>query len=220
MLVESGIQGNVLYSIGCVLIGYLIGCFSTGYFVGKKNNVDIHRVGSGNPGATNALRTTGIKGGMITLGGDLFKALIPCLLVRYVFFPGFEGGQYGLFSTEYYILLTGLAVVLGHNFPFWLHFKGGKGISSSAGVMFALNLPMTGILAVILFSVIGISKYVSLGSITVLLFVPIVIGIFYPGKWVLVLLAAIFTVLGWCRHSANIVRLLHGNENKLSFSKK
>ena len=216
MLAETGMHENVWYSLVCILIGYLFGCIATGYFVGKKNNVDIQKEGSGNPGATNALRIMGLKSGLITLIGDLIKSLIPCLLVRHVFFPGFVGTGYGWFSTEYYVLLTGLAAVIGHNYPSWLRFKGGKGISTSAGVMFALNLPMTGILAVILFSVIGISKYVSLGSITVLVFVPILIGVFYPGKWVLVVLGAVFMIIGWWRHRANIGRLLHGNENRLS----
>ena len=194
-----------------LLIGYLCGCVLTAEAVTHKRTGQSAAVlGTGNPGMANVAAQLGWKWGALVLLGDVAKTVLAVSLST-VLFPGL--GMLG-------VLWAGMGAVLGHNFPFWLHFKGGKGISSSAGVMFALNLPMTGILAVILFSVIGISKYVSLGSITVLLFVPIVIGIFYPGKWVLVLLATIFTVLGWCRHSANIVRLLHGNENKLSFSKK
>jgi len=102
----------------CLSVGYGFGCFSTGYVVGKANKIDIRKYGSGNAGTTNALRILGWKAGIITFLGDAIKALIPVLLVRYFL----QGDSYGQLLSLY----TGLGVVLGHNFPFWLNFKGGK----------------------------------------------------------------------------------------------
>ena len=105
-----------------MLIGFIFGLFQTGYFYGKTQGVDIRKMGSGNAGSTNALRTMGIKAGMITLLGDCFKCVIAVLVVR---------GIYGQSHADILPLLslyTGFGAVLGHNFPFYLKFKGGKGI--------------------------------------------------------------------------------------------
>ena len=112
----------------CLLIGYIFGLFQTGYFYGKTQGVDIRKMGSGNAGSTNALRTMGIKAGMITLLGDCFKCVIAVLVVR---------GIYGQSHADILPLLslyTGFGAVLGHNFPFYLKFKGGKGIAVTAGI--------------------------------------------------------------------------------------
>ena len=113
----------------CLLIGYIFGLFQTGYFYGKTQGVDIRKMGSGNAGSTNALRTMGIKAGMITLLGDCFKCVIAVLVVR---------GIYGQSHADILPLLslyTGFGAVLGHNFPFYLKFKGGKGIAVTAGMI-------------------------------------------------------------------------------------
>ena len=121
-----------------LLIGYGFGCFSTGYFVGKLNGRDIRSEGSGNIGTTNALRTMGVRGGGLTFAGDLLKAFIPTLAVRLIFCAnmGYEADL-----TYLMTLFTGLGVVIGHNFPFYLNFKGGKGIAVSAAVIIAHGLP-------------------------------------------------------------------------------
>ena len=109
----------------CLLIGYIFGLFQTGYFYGKTQGVDIRKMGSGNAGSTNALRTMGIKAGMITLLGDCFKCVIAVLVVR---------GIYGQSHADILPLLslyTGFGAVLGHNFPFYLKFKGGNWRSSA-----------------------------------------------------------------------------------------
>ena len=115
----------ILTGIVLLLVGYAFGCFSTGYLVGKRNGMDIRSTGSGNIGTTNALRSMGAKAGAITFLGDLLKAFVPMLLVKYVYCAhmGYDPNQ----SVAYmYTLFTGLGVVLGHNFPVTLRFKGGK----------------------------------------------------------------------------------------------
>ena len=125
---------ELVYSIIFLIIGYGFGSFSTGYVVGKMSGHNIQSEGSGNIGTTNALRTMGAKGGALTFAGDLLKAFIPTLLVRFVFCPNMG---YSPEMTYLMTLVIGLGVVIGHNFPFYLHFKGGKGIAVSAAVIVA-----------------------------------------------------------------------------------
>lgn len=210
----------MLNSMLCIFAGYLFGCISTGYLVAKWNHVDIRNEGSGNVGSTNALRTMGVKGGALTLAGDISKALIPVLLVKYYFFRGLEGMPSGLYSTEFYTLLTGLGVILGHNFPFWMKFKGGKGIASTGGVLLAFNLPVAGVLLAVFLAVVAVTRYVSLGSLLGIAGLPVAILICYPGKWVLFVLGLLYVILAFFRHRANIGRLIHGTENKLGAKNK
>lgn len=192
----------------CLAVGYAFGCFSTGYFVGKWNHIDIRKYGSGNAGTTNALRTLGFKAGAFTFLGDAIKAIIPIMLVRYLFPASKE-------ELQLLLLYTGLGAVLGHNYPVWLHFKGGKGIAATAGVMLAFDWRL-GFAAVILFSTIaGITRYVSLGSLALSLLFPIAILIFYPGNVHMLIVSLIFTILAYVKHRENIVRLIHGKERKL-----
>ena len=115
-----------------LIIGYFIGNIETGYIFGKLNKMDIRNYGSGNAGATNTLRVLGPKAGLIVFLGDFCKSLIPCLVVRYIF-------RDNVSLSYVYMLYIGLGVVLGHNFPFYLGFKGGKGVASTAGIIMALD---------------------------------------------------------------------------------
>ncbi|HKL99390.1 MAG TPA: glycerol-3-phosphate 1-O-acyltransferase PlsY [Mobilitalea sp.] len=192
----------------CLCMGYLFGCFSTGFLIGKINKVDIRKYGSGNSGTTNALRTLGAKAGIFTLLGDMFKAIIPILLVRLVFF---KNDNFTLLLSLY----AGLGVVIGHNYPFWLGFKGGKGIAATSGVMVAFDpwiVPFA--LPIFLLSV-AITRFVSLGSLLIAVFFPIWILIRYPGEIHMLFVSIIFMALAFVKHRANIKRLLNGTENKI-----
>ena len=210
---------NILYSVLCFLFGMAFGNISTGYFVAKKNHVDIMHEGSGNVGSTNALRTMGKKGGLITLLGDVIKALIPVLLVKFVFFKDLPGFENGLYSTQYFALLTGLGVVLGHNYPVWLHFKGGKGIASTGGTVIAVSPIMAGTLFSLFLIVVAVFRYVSLGSLIAVLGVPVMLSFLYPGQWVLTLIGCLYAFFAYIQHRGNIVRLINHTERKLSFKK-
>ncbi|MGN6712104.1 glycerol-3-phosphate 1-O-acyltransferase PlsY [Anaerocolumna jejuensis] len=192
----------------CLIIGYLCGCLSTAYFIGKANHIDIRKYGSGNAGTTNAMRLLGVKAGLLTFLGDALKAFIPILLITYVFFK--QDPNVNLLA-----LYTGLGVVVGHNFPFWLRFKGGKGIAATGGVILAFDWRI-GLAAFIVFVLsVAITRYVSVGSLLISLLFPIGVLIIYPGDIHMLLVSVIFTVLAFIRHRTNIKRLMNGTENKL-----
>lgn len=203
----------------CLLVGYLFGLIQSGYLYGKANKIDIYKYGSGNPGTTNALRVMGPKAGIIVFFGDFLKALIPCLVVRLIF-----GGQQSSL-TYLLILYTGFGVILGHNYPCYLNFKGGKGIAATAGLIVATDLRMTILCLAAFILIVIVTRYVSLGSLAVatILFVWLVlfgkIGIYgieprnLPEYYIV---AALISGLAFWRHRANIGRLIQGKENKIS----
>ena len=210
--------------IVCILIGYIFGLFQTGYLYGRMNHVDIRKMGSGNAGSTNALRTLGVKAGVCTFLGDSFKCIFAVLAVRLIF-----GGNYG----EILPLLSiyaGLGAVLGHNFPFYLGFKGGKGIAAMAGLLAALtNLWITLIALVVFVTIVAVTKYVSGGSIAVVLI--FFAGVVFRGQtgsygmesvylYEMYAVAGFLALLAIWKHRANIQRLMNGTENKISFGKK
>ena len=210
--------------IVCILIGYIFGLFQTGYLYGRMNHVDIRKMGSGNAGSTNALRTLGVKAGVCTFLGDSFKCIFAVLAVRLIF-----GGNYG----EILPLLSiyaGLGAVLGHNFPFYLGFKGGKGIAAMAGLLAALtNLWITLIALVVFVTIVAVTKYVSVGSSAVVLI--FFAGVVFRGQtgsygmesvylYEMYAVAGFLALLAIWKHRANIQRLMNGTENKISFGKK
>lgn len=199
----------------CLIIGYVFGCISTGYIVGKLNHVDIRKYGSGNAGTTNALRTLGIKAGAVTFLGDALKAVLPMLLVPMAVLYFFPAPQEAIIFIPVLPLYVGLGVVLGHNFPVWLKFKGGKGIAATAGVMLAFDWRFGLAACLIFIIVVAITRYVSLGSLIMSLVFPIAMVMCYPGNIHMLVLSIIFVLLAFIKHHANIGRLLHGTENKL-----
>ena len=136
----------IIKIILCLCIGYLFGCIQSGYIYGRCHGIDIRDYGSGNAGTTNVLRTLGKKAGYITYAGDAIKGVAAIMLVRYVIFA--DSGIDMSLLTMY----TGFGVVLGHNYPFYLKFKGGKGIAVTSGVMFAFDWRFAA-LALIVFAV-------------------------------------------------------------------
>lgn len=205
-----------------IAIGYLFGLFQTGFLYGKANGIDIREHGSGNAGSTNALRTLGKKAGVITFIGDSFKCIFAILLVHII---------YGDRPDEVFLygLYAGVGTVLGHAYPCYLGFKGGKGIATSVGLLIAINFWLALLATGCFYIVMKISKYVSLGSM-VLMFV-FAIGIVVYGEAGGIPVASygmikeinaiavglfLFTVY---KHKANIVRLMNGTENKIGSAK-
>ena len=144
----------------CIILGYAFGLFQTGYIYGRLHGIDIRQHGSGNSGSTNALRVMGVKAGAMVFMGDFLKTVIPCFLVR-IFFKNQPDFIYIL------ILYTGFGVILGHNFPFYLKFKGGKGIAATAGIIFSLDLRLTFLCLAAFVLIVAVTRYVSLGSLVV-----------------------------------------------------
>lgn len=220
-------MSEIIYAVIFLLVGYGFGSFSTGYVVGKMSGHNIQSEGSGNIGTTNALRTMGAKGGALTFAGDLLKAFIPTLLVRFVFCPNMG---YGPEMTYLMTMVIGLGVVIGHNFPFYLHFKGGKGIAVSAAVIVAsssnstIGWIMIGIGLALFIIVVAITRYVSLGSLIVVWYFPVYVMLQYcdignPMFIGLLALALVFTLLAYVKHAGNIKRLLNHTERKLGEKK-
>ena len=198
----------VISIIQCILFGYIFGCFSTGFFIGKMKKIDIRQYGSKSSGTTNALRTLGAKAGILTLLGDMLKAVIAVILVRFVFFADFE---YVMLLSLY----TGLGVVLGHNFPVWLKFKGGKGIAATAGAIVAIDPLIVPFGLPIFVLSVAVTRYVSVGSLLIAIMFPTWIAIRNPGDLHMLFVALAYTALAFIKHKSNIKRLLNGTENKL-----
>lgn len=192
----------------CLIIGYGFGCISTGYIVGKSRKVDIRKYGSGNVGTTNALRTLGKKAALITLLGDVVKCALPVLLVKLLLFQG-------LADTELLGLYTALGAVLGHTFPFYLHFKGGKGIAVLVGTILTFDWRIFLICIASFFLILAITRYVSLGSLVMEVEFVAGVALTRPGNLHMLVLSVVFAVLAFYTHRENIKRLLHGTENKI-----
>ena len=214
----------MLHRVLCLVAGYVFGLFQTGYFVGKHMNVDIRTKGSGNSGTTNALRVLGPKAGAVVFAGDVGKSVVLCLIVRAVYSKILPD------AALLMMLYGGFGVILGHNYPFYLKFKGGKGIAATGGFIISLlDWRITLICALGFLLPIAITRYVSLGSliaealvlITWILFgrqlMPALAEGYFMEATVIVFLIA---ALAYWRHRANIGRLIKGCENKISFRKK
>ena len=194
-----------------IITAYLLGNISTSYIVAKRlAGVDIRTQGSGNAGSTNVLRTLGKKAGALTFIGDVLKGLIAVLIARLI--------AYGVnldYTTCAYIAVV--AVVLGHNYPVFLGFKGGKGVATSLGSMLGMN-PLVALLCLGFFIIIvAITKYVSLGSILGIGLSPVIMMLNHNTKGVLVTLFLTISVV--ITHKENIKRLLNGTERKLGQKK-
>lgn len=204
----------------CLIVGYAFGLFQTGYLVGKLHHIDIRKQGSGNAGSTNALRVMGWKAGALTFIGDVLKCVLAVVVMRFVFR-----------ETEFAPLLgmyAGLGATLGHNFPFYLKFKGGKGIAVLAGLVVSTSVWMIPIpLAAFLVAVL-LTRYVSLGSLlaSTTFFLETILfgelgGFEMVMKYRLELYCIVFILilLAWVRHKDNIKRLLEGKENRFGSKK-
>ncbi len=191
------------------IIAYLLGSISTGALLSRLHGEDIRSKGSGNIGATNVLRVMGKKYGALTLAGDMLKGILAVLIARLICGPAL-----------FYGLLASLGAVVGHNFPIFFGFKGGKGIATSFGsLLFVVPIPMLGCFLVFLITV-AISRYVSLGSILAAASFPIFCALVIPFELRTFLLVLLMAALAIWRHKANIKRLIRHEENKLSFHKK
>lgn len=206
----------------CLAIGYVCGLFQTSYIIGRFYKTDIREHGSGNAGTTNALRTFGKKAGAMTLLGDCLKCVAAILLVKL-----FLGKAYG----DILPLLTVYAAagcILGHNFPFYLNFRGGKGIAASVGFILAFDWRIFLICAVLFFTLFFTTHYVSVCSLSAYL-AAFLAMIFLGQKGAygmdpahmteMYVVMGLMTALAFFRHRANVVRLLNGTENRIYLGK-
>ena len=191
----------------CCVFGYLAGSIPFGLVLTRLAGLeDIRKIGSGNIGATNVLRTGRKDLALLTVIFDACKAGLVALLFQ------------DIFNSEVLGLTTGTMAIIGHNFPVWLHFKGGKGVASTLGLMVFMT-PIAGWMTVLTWLAMAfMKKYSSLSALTALALAPIYAWIFGSRTAALFYLA--LTVLSFYRHRANIVRLWNGTETKIDLKKK
>lgn len=207
----------------CLIIGYAFGLFQTAFFYGKAHGIDIREHGSGNSGTTNALRVLGKKAGLIVLLGDCLKCIFAVCVCRLI---------YGESHADMIYLLciyTAAGAILGHNFPFYMGFKGGKGIAATAGLILSFHPSFIPVGVVLFFGAFFITHYVSLGSLLVYLgfVIQIIVsgqmGLFGMEQGLLIemyIIAFLLAVMAYWKHRENIVRLIHGEERKTYLTKK
>ena len=200
------------FALAVAVGAYLIGSLPSGFIVGRINGVDLRKVGSGNIGATNALRVLGKKWGYLVFAADILKGALSVALAD-------------LFSCQIAPdhvtmakILAAIFVVLGHNFPVWLGFKGGKGIATSAGIMIAMFPIWVFLCALVIWvSSFRLTRYVSVASILAAISLPVstlVLALLGKCDWLLVAVAFAMTTLAVWRHKSNIERLIAGTEKK------
>ena len=209
--------------LACLAIGYLFGLFQTAFFYGKAKGIDIRQHGSGNSGTTNALRVLGTKAGLIVFTGDCLKCVLAVCLCRLLF-----GESHG--DMLYLLCLyTAAGAILGHNFPFYMGFKGGKGIAATAGLILAFHPYFIPVGAILFFGIFFTTHYVSLGSLLVYVgfMIEIVVcgqsGLFGMSQAYLnemYIVAFLLAVMAFWKHRENIVRLIKGEERKTYLTKK
>ncbi|QNM05718.1 glycerol-3-phosphate 1-O-acyltransferase PlsY [Qiania dongpingensis] len=206
----------------CLAAGYAFGLIQTGYIYGKIIHKDIRQYGSGNAGTTNALRVLGKKAGAVVFLGDFLKAVVLCLLVRFLY------GKTQPEMAPLLMLYGGLGVVLGHNYPFYLNFKGGKGIAATSGVIISMDWRITLVCLLAFIVSVAATRIVSVGSLLVVsIFLAMWIGFGLFGLLPLTgayltesyIVVLVFAALAYWRHRANIKRLLNGTENKFGSKK-
>jgi glycerol-3-phosphate acyltransferase PlsY len=213
-------MSNTIEAVFMILGAYMLGSIPWGFIIGRIYGVDVRTVGSKNIGATNVTRTVGKIPGKICFVLDFLKGALPVIAAQYVF------RNASTVPMEYVVIAALFATVLGHMFPVFLKFKGGKGVSTAAGAVMALT-PYALLAALLVWVVVFLaSRYVSLASIAAAAVLPIVAWVFYLVDFgnqlarspeVLIFLT-IVSLLAILRHHANIVRLLNGTENR--FGKK
>lgn len=206
----------------CLLAGYIIGCIQTAFIVGRlMGKIDIRDFGSGNAGTTNVTRVLGAKAGAIVFICDILKAVIAYCVCTFIF----KGG--GTFFGEGNILwgiYAGIGVILGHDFPFYLNFKGGKGIASTLGLILCIDWRVALTTYAFGIVVVLVKKYISLCSLVMVVVAPVSMILFsvitenvFGGEAIILMFAIGF--LAYYQHIPNIKRLIKGEENKFSIKK-
>lgn len=201
----------------CLAIGYVFGLFQTAYIYGKMHGIDIRNYGSGNAGTTNTMRVLGTKAGLLVLLCDIVKCILAVVVTGLIFGKTHPDMVYLL------KLYAAAGAILGHNFPFYLHFKGGKGIAATAGLILSFHPYLIPMGVILFFGAFFTTHYVSLGSLLVyagFLIEMVVlgqVGIFGMPQNLLIemyVIAGVLTVMAYYKHRENIKRLLSGTERK------
>lgn len=194
------------------LAGYLLGSIPFGWLIARARGIELREVGSKNIGATNVFRSVGKGWGVLALVLDAAKGFIPA----YAFYRWFPGAAdcLGSFAGEAG-LVWGVCAIVGHNWPVWLKFRGGKGVATSAGVLLGVAPAAIGVALLVFAVVLAVTRRVSVGSILAAVAACAAGWYFYPSRPILAGVLTLLAVLVVIRHKSNISRLLHGKEPPL-----
>lgn len=201
-----------LTTVFVAIIAYLLGSINTSIIVSKKKGIDIRKEGSKNPGTTNALRVMGKKAAIIVLLGDILKGVVSIgfamIIAKIAKSDEFEA----ILLKE----IAGVFVILGHNYPIFFGFKGGKGIATSIGVLLLVNFKIGLICLIFGIVIIAITRMVSLGSLLSAILFPVLSLVLDINYFVFSLIVCFLAII---KHRSNIKRIFRGEENKISFKK-
>jgi glycerol-3-phosphate acyltransferase PlsY len=203
-------------ALAACFVGYLFGSFPAGYLAGRIAGVDVRSAGSGNIGATNVLRVLGKPWGYTVFFLDAFKGFAAVRLIRFITEQLAAGNEY----AEYFAILAAVMCVVGHSFPIWLRFKGGKGVATSAGAIFGL-MPLAAVTVFLIWVIFfEITRYVSVASIVASASLPVVVALFIRWKLIegmgLLYFSILMATLVLWRHRSNFSRLRSGTEQRFT----
>ena len=216
---------RVLFFLLVIISSYLLGSLNFGVILSRKlEGDDVRKHGSGNAGTTNMLRNYGKKLAILTILGDMLKVGVAIALSFGIInlIAKDNAATLSTLNVDRNMLIksfSGFFCVLGHIFPCYFKFKGGKGVATSGGMVFAIDWRIALILLAIFIVIVLLTKYVSLGSIVIAILYPVLIFVFHRSI-ILVCIALVFTLIVIIAHRENIKKLLNGTENKISLSKK
>ncbi|NJL15392.1 MAG: glycerol-3-phosphate 1-O-acyltransferase PlsY [Microscillaceae bacterium] len=223
-LLAESLPFDLVYIIGAALLAYLLGSIPTAVWFGKwRYGIDIREHGSGNAGATNTFRVLGKKAGVFVMAVDVLKGyLATSLAVLLVFWNIASYDEFILYKIIFYKLIFGSLAVVGHIFPVYARFKGGKGVATLLGMMLAVNHTITLMCVGVFIIVLLLSKYVSLGSLLATLAFPLFLLLprFKPDDPVLIVFGFLMFLVVALTHQKNIVKILQGEENRARLFKK
>ena len=213
----------IIYYIIMGLIAYLIGSVNFSILISKKKaGFDIREKGSGNAGTTNMLRIMGKGAALITLILDILKGVVVIWIAIFYSFVSYKIFNINL-NSAYLVQISGIFVILGHTFPVYFGFKGGKGVATTLGILLVTNWHIGLICLVFALVLIAITKMVSVGALSAAILFPVLtifsdqISFIKPGNYIIY--SIVIAVIVCFNHRTNIQRLLNGTENKISFKK-
>lgn len=187
-----------------MILAYAIGSVSTSTIISRYiAHLDIREHGSGNAGATNTLRVLGLRWALLVLALDILKGMVAVAMAKAL-------GH----NAPWYVYLSGLAVIVGHNWPVFFGFRGGKGIATAIGVYVLVMFVPAVVAGVIAIALVAFTRFVSLGALTFAVLTPICASLLHPRSGAVVF-ASLVAILSIYTHRHNIVRLLHGEEHKI-----
>jgi glycerol-3-phosphate acyltransferase PlsY len=210
----------MLWTAAALIISYLLGSIPTGYLFAKMKGVDIRKVGSGNVGATNAMRVLGKKAGAVVLLVDILKGFLAVIVIG-----DFMSARLSFTQAQNLRIIIGLCCICGHNWNIFLNFRGGKGIATSFGVLLGLSLRfpglglIIGILVLVWLGVFMVWRIVSLASLTASTALP-VCAIIFKQPFLMVFVSLLLCLFVFIRHKSNLLRLIYGTEPRLYFGGK